>query len=135
VNHFAVSSSSERVTVVNTAYSTKKTTFCLSRLIIIISEKHRGETIERNLCLSCPNCNGYKGSNIGSIDLETQLLTSLFNPRQHLWAEHFRLNGAIIEPLTPEGRVTVFILRLNKPEIVEEREGLIFLGRYPCGRN
>jgi len=42
------------------------------------------------------------------------------------------LNGAIVEPLTPEGRVTVFLLRLNAPERVAERELLIGLNRYPC---
>lgn len=98
----------------------------------IISEKHGGETNSENLCFSCPYCNGYKGSDIGSIDRQTGVLTLLFNPRQQTWLEHFRLNGARIEPLTPEGRVTVFLLRLNREEQVAEREGLIELGRYPC---
>ena len=50
----------------------------------IISEKHRGETHLNNLCLSCPECNVYKGSDIGSIDPETQCLTPLFNPRTQI---------------------------------------------------
>lgn len=98
----------------------------------VISEKHGGETIGANLCLSCPICNAFKGSDIGSIDRQTGLLTPLFNPREQVWIEHFRLNGAMIEPLTAEGRVTVFLLRFNQADRVFERKELISLGRYPC---
>jgi 5-methylcytosine-specific restriction endonuclease McrA len=47
----------------------------------VIAEKHEGETVLENLSLSCPNCNGFKGSDIGSIDRETGQLTALYNPR------------------------------------------------------
>ncbi len=99
----------------------------------IVAEKHGGETEAANLCLSCPECNAYKGSDLGSIDRDTGLLTPLFNPRQQQWSTHFRLNNAEIEPLTPEGRVTVFLLRLNSSERVAERILLLRLNRYPCG--
>jgi len=56
----------------------------------------------------------------------------LFNPRKHQWLDHFRLNGSQIEPLTAEGRVTMFLLRLNSSERLVERELLIRLNRYPC---
>jgi hypothetical protein len=98
----------------------------------IISEKHGGETEADNLCLSCPHCNTFKGSDIASIDRLTGNLTYFFNPRQQVWSDHFRLDGAIIEPLTPEGRVTGFLLRLNQIEQVFERSALIQLGSYPC---
>lgn len=55
----------------------------------------------------------------------------LFNPRRQRWSEHFQLNRAHIEPLTAEGRVTVFLLRLNDSERIVERELLIPLDRYP----
>lgn len=45
----------------------------------VISRKHRGTTESSNLCFEC---NRYKGSDIASIDLETDTLTSLFNPRK-----------------------------------------------------
>jgi hypothetical protein len=99
---------------------------------LIISEKHGGKSEDDNLCLSCPYCNLFKGTDIGSIDPETDSLTRLFNPRKQTWSDHFQLNGALIEPLTPEGRVTVFLLRLNRPEQLTERTGLMTLGRYPC---
>jgi hypothetical protein len=37
-----------------------------------------------------------------------------------------------IEPLTPEGRVTVSILRLNEPVRIEQRRNLYLLSHYPC---
>lgn len=46
----------------------------------IIPEKHRGETIEENLCLSCFDCNRYKGTDFGSFDPETGDIARLFNP-------------------------------------------------------
>jgi hypothetical protein len=97
----------------------------------VIAEKHGGETVPENLCLSCPDCNAHKGSDIGSIDRETGNLTFLFNPRSQIWAEHFRLNGAEIEPLTPEGRVTVGLLQLNHPDRLAERSAMLLLNRYP----
>jgi hypothetical protein len=98
----------------------------------IIAEKHDGETVIEYLALSCPNCNTYKGSDIASVDRETKQLTFLFNPRTQNWDEHFRLNEATIEALSPEGRITVRLLQLNRIEHIEERLALINLGSYPC---
>lgn len=98
----------------------------------IVSEKHGGETSKDNLCLSCSTCNRFKGSDIGSYDRVTGSFVGLYNPRLQSWSEHFRLDTALIEPLTPEGRVTVFLLKLNLPERIEERRGLIVLNQYPC---
>lgn len=80
----------------------------------IIAEKHQGQSSENNLCLSCPDCNKNKGSDICSLDPLNNQLIALFNPRKQTWSAHFRLEGVTIEPLTPEGRVTVFLLKLNE---------------------
>jgi len=98
----------------------------------IISEKHGGETTSANLCRICWDCNNAKGSNIASADPVTGNATFLYHPRRHSWEQHFRLQSGVIVPLTPEGRVTVFLLELNAQERVDERETLILLGRYPC---
>jgi hypothetical protein len=97
-----------------------------------IAEKHGGETVADNLCLSCPHCNSFKGSDLASLDPVTRQVTALYNPRQQTWSAHFRLDGARIEALTPEGRVTVALLRMNHAERITEREALIQLGHYPC---
>jgi HNH endonuclease len=46
----------------------------------IIAEKHDGTTDAENLALACPCCNRFKGSDLGSIDRETQQLTPFFHP-------------------------------------------------------
>jgi len=96
----------------------------------IIPIQHGGETKADNLALACLRCNRRKGPNVGSFDPQTGLLVPFFNPRAHTWKKHFRLDGAIIQPLTPEARVTVKILQLNDEQRVEERERLIVLGLY-----
>ena len=98
----------------------------------IIAEKHGGETTSDNLCLACYRCNSFKGSDIASIDPETGSATFLFHPRRQRWADHFRLEDGVMAPLTAEARVTVFLLRLNAPVQVRQREALIEEDRYPC---
>jgi hypothetical protein len=79
----------------------------------IISRKHDGSNDEDNLAYACPDCNRNKGTDIASIDWPNQQIVRFFNPRTDLWAEHFRLAGGFIEPLTPVGTVTVTIFRFN----------------------
>lgn len=79
----------------------------------IISRKHRGSNDATNLAYACPDCNRSKGSDIASIDWENREIVRFYNPRTDIWAEHFRLAGGFIEPLTPIGKVTVDILRFN----------------------
>ena len=67
---------------------------------------------------------------IGSFDPLTGLLTPLFHPRLHLWNQHFRFVDAEVKPLTPEGRVTVRLLRLNDPDRLAERQRLIAARLY-----
>ncbi len=82
------------------------------------------------MALACLRCNWHKGPNVGSFDPETSVLTPFFNPRTQTWDDHFRLEDAVIRPLTPEARVTVEILQLNDADRVEERQRLMVLGRY-----
>lgn len=96
----------------------------------IISEKHDGPTVAENLALACPYCNDYKGTDLGSLDPETDILTPFFHPRRQEWSAHFRMQGPLIIPLTPEGRVTMKILRFNDPDRLAERELLVAAGLY-----
>lgn len=98
----------------------------------IIAVAHGGKTVDTNLALSCLRCNLYKGTNIAAADPLTDEPTFLFHPRRHQWEEHFQLNGAKIEGLTPEGRATILVLRLNEQERLIERELLLLFRRYPC---
>ncbi|NJM08007.1 HNH endonuclease [Candidatus Gracilibacteria bacterium] len=96
----------------------------------IISEKHGGLTEETNLALACPYCNDHKGTDLGSLDPETGILTPFFHPRKQRWPDHFALRGVQIAPLTAEGRVTINILQFNRAERLAEREILIAAGWY-----
>jgi len=52
----------------------------------------------------------------------------LFNPRRDRWAAHFRIENAVIVPLSSIGRVTTATLRLNDPNLIEARKLLLFAG-------
>ena len=90
------------------------------------------KTSEANLALSCPRCNLFKGTNIAAADPLTDDPTFLFHPRRHIWSDHFQLSGAYIEALSPEGRATVLVLRLNDEARLDQRELLLRFKRYPC---
>jgi len=93
----------------------------------LVALKHGGQTTAANLALACFDCNRFKGSNISSIDPATGDVVGLFNPRTERWAEHFRLEGGQIIPLTAVGRATEKVLRLNLETRVQIREWLIAL--------
>lgn len=97
----------------------------------IISLKHGGLSDPDNLAFACTLCNRAKGSDVGSI-ATLGGFTRFFNPREDRWPDHFRLEGATIQPLTPIGEVTARILGFNDGARVHEREELIRFGKYPC---
>jgi hypothetical protein len=98
----------------------------------IISVKHGGATEPDNLAYACAFCNRQKGSDIGSILWQTGEFVRFFNPRADRWADHFRLNGFTIEPLTGIGEVTARILGFNTIERLLEREMLVMMNTYPA---
>ena len=92
----------------------------------IIARKHGGQTTSENLALSCSLCNKHKGSDIASIDPQTERVASLFNPRQDVWDDHFELQvSGNIHPLTPKGRTTTRLLQFNQSFRIAERRILI----------
>lgn len=101
----------------------------------VIAEKHGGLTEIDNLALSCVLCNMCKGSDLTSIDPETGQIAPLYHPRRDRWTMHFRLAGGRIEPLTPTGRATVRLLKLDRVDRVEERELLAAAKLLQSARN
>ena len=95
----------------------------------IISIKHGGSTETANLAYACALCNRAKGSDIGSIATSGEL-TRFYNPRTDRWSDHFRLEGATIQPLTAIGEVTARILGFNESARLHEREEMIRFGKY-----
>jgi 5-methylcytosine-specific restriction endonuclease McrA len=90
----------------------------------VVAKQH--VTLDRpsNLALACDRCNLYKGPNLTSIDPETGRVIELFNPREDDWNEHFALHGAVILGLTPTGRATVRLLRMNAQRRIQLRREL-----------
>ena len=93
-----------------------------------------GRTEESNLCLACPRCNRYKGSQFEGFDSESEGFVTLFHPRQHEWQEHFSWtpDGLRIIGLTPTGRATIEALQLNNSFIVRSRYEWVSLGWHPA---
>lgn len=96
----------------------------------IIPVQQGGDSDDLNLAFACFQCNRNKGPNVGSFDPVTGTLTPFFNPRLHQWDEHFVWSEAVIQPLTPEARVTVKILRLNDENRLQLRRRLMQLNLY-----
>ena len=92
--------------------------------------KHRGPNTMENTCLACAHCNAAKGPNVAGFDPDTGSLVPLFNPRVDLWTEHFQWQGAVLAGLTPVGRTTIDVLRINDADCVEQREELMEAGLF-----
>lgn len=96
----------------------------------IIASKHGGQTKPEKLALACLPCNRHKGSDLTTIPDNGEIV-ALFNPRRQVWEEHLTLSNAQISGITPTGRATVRLLKLNAPSRLLERQVLIAQGRYP----
>jgi hypothetical protein len=97
----------------------------------VISRKHGGSSTSSNLAYACVICNRYKGSDVASIEPRTGEIIRLFDPRRDRWSDHFRIDGALVEPITTVGSTMARLLRLNAPERILERRLLQSLDRYP----
>jgi hypothetical protein len=100
----------------------------------LIAVKHGGQTIAENLALACLRCNRNKGSDLSAIDPADGAIVTLFNPRTQAWAAHFALDGVRVVGLTPSGRATVRLLRMNDRARLMQRRRLAAVGRYPPAR-
>ncbi len=94
----------------------------------VLSVKHGGRSVLANLAYCCPDCNHFKGSDLGTFLKGNEQLTRFFNPRKELWGEHFALENGRIRPRTPIGRATERILKLNLPDRLVFRRQLAALG-------
>jgi hypothetical protein len=93
----------------------------------------KGSGALENLAAACYRCNEFKGTRTSGFDPETQTDVMLFNPRHHHWSEHLNWDetGTLIQGLTPIGRATVVVLRLNNDDIVAARAVWVKWGWHP----
>ncbi len=98
----------------------------------IISRKHKGKTVLSNLAYACPDCNSYKGTDLGTYLTSTLVLTRFFHPRLDNWDDHFQTdNSGLISPKTDVGEATIKIFQINHPDRIIERQLLWRLGLIP----
>jgi HNH endonuclease len=86
-----------------------------------------------NYALSCLGCNYHKSIKIEIVELISQKITPLFNPRTMIWNEHFVWDetSTIIIGKTAIGRATIQALKLNRQQIKNLRRALIAIDEHP----
>ena len=88
----------------------------------IISLKHGGLTILLNLAFACSHCNNFKGTDLATMLLPNRTLIPLFNPREHIWEQHFKVVDCVFYAKTLIGEATIKVLKLNDVDRVIERQ-------------
>lgn len=95
----------------------------------IYAKKHGGSDDLQNLCLSCPECNMAKSSDLsGPVD---DKIVPLFHPRRQGWSRHFDWDGPVLIGKTLCAKATVYVLDINNDWRVRMRQMLIDEGRFP----
>jgi hypothetical protein len=86
-----------------------------------------------NLVYACNLCNRLKWNHIFVIDSVTNARVLVFNPRVHVWEEHFQWSEdyLMIIGLTAIGRATVDTLKLNRDKLVNYRLEMLEIGKHP----
>lgn len=86
-----------------------------------------------NLAYACFLCNRLKSNKTSSFDILTGSSVRLFNPRHHLWNDHFAWNddATLIIGISPIGRCTVTELKLNRSKLIDYRRAVLPFGVHP----
>ncbi|MCO5190999.1 MAG: HNH endonuclease [Anaerolineae bacterium] len=90
-----------------------------------------GATSAENLALACVACSLFKGARQSAYDGVSQSEAPIFHPRLERWSTHFTYEGVKIEGLTAIGRVTVDVLKMNRPIMLEIRQEEMHFDRFP----
>ena len=99
----------------------------------ITPRSKQGSDDLENLAHACIGCNLYKSDKIEALDILSQTVVSLFNPRTMQWNEHFIWDEYLTGMLgkTAIGRATIEALKLNRRPIKNLRRALIAIGEHP----
>ena len=119
----------------------RRCAYCRSPLVVgipmvvehIVPLAADGTSVADNLCLSCYRCNEFKVPRRQAVDPRDGQLAPLFHPRRQRWGDHFAWagDGVTIGGLTPTGRATIALLRLNSDWLVQARRIWILVGLQP----
>lgn len=91
------------------------------------------KTESENLARSCGICNNNKHDKIKFADPLTKQIVRLYHPRQDVWADHFKWSDddMLILGITPIGRATISLLKLNRVNAVNLRKLLKMADMHP----
>jgi len=94
---------------------------------------HGGTNADNNMAYSCGGCNANKHFHISWNDPQTGTLVPLFHPRKDKWLEHFSWSEdlTLLAGLTPEGRATIDLLKMNRLGLVNLRKALLSYSAHP----
>lgn len=67
----------------------------------------------------------HKGTNLYSLDPDTNQPVRPFDPRKDLWEDHFKRDGAHILGVTDVGRTTAWLLQLNSDLNLLQRQAIL----------
>ncbi len=86
-----------------------------------------------NFANTCGGCNNNKSNHTHAIDPLTGQIVPLYNPRIHIWEDHFGWDETYVLMLgiSPIGRATIKKLRLNRDEVVNLRTLLVAADLHP----
>jgi HNH endonuclease len=86
-----------------------------------------------NLALACFHCNRRKSNKISVFNAELNEHIPIFNPRLHLWTEHFEWseNNISILPKSKIGEAAIELLELNRQRILLIRDADVLVNRHP----
>jgi hypothetical protein len=87
----------------------------------VIATQHQSDDGLNNLCLSCQSYNLHKGTNLTTIDLKSNEIVRVFDPRHERWDEHFEIVHFAVVGKTAIGRATARLLAMNTPSRIELR--------------
>jgi hypothetical protein len=97
----------------------------------IVPVAHDGPTTAENLALACVSCSLHKGARRSAPDPATGHTVALYHPRRQRWDAHFRWQRSRVLGVSPTGRATVSLIRLNRPVILAIRGEEALRGRHP----
>lgn len=109
----------------------QKVSFYTFHIDHIKSVKHGGLSVLQNLAYCCPDCNFFKGSDLGTFVDSDDLLVRFFNPRKDSWQDHFDFQNGGVYGKTDIGVATERIFKFNDPDRLIFRRQLIALDLYP----
>jgi HNH endonuclease len=99
----------------------------------IVPDKEIRNDDPDNLALSCGGDNNNKGDKTTALDPVTKEIVSIYNPRKDKWSAHFAWSEDFLQMvgLTPTGRSTIELLKLNREGLRNMRRLTILSGEHP----